>query len=139
MQESLDRWIDGRGKGDLSPGEEGEREGWRGRGGQIEIGKTGRQISNPRRRSTGRQTHRTNPSKRGLDPLGELSKQPFHRADLRWRQGSSSTSGVGEAEAEMMANRLTSVACRITKPSQSAFLEDIFLKEWLFYMKLFMS
>jgi hypothetical protein len=40
---------------------------------------------------------------------------------------------------KVLANRLTSVACRITKPSQSASLEDIFLKEWLFYMKLFMS
>jgi hypothetical protein len=105
MQESLDRWIDGRERGSKAQGRRERGKAVEGEADRSRWGKREGQISNPRRRSTRRQTQRTNPSKRGLDPLGELSKQPLHLADLRWRQGFSSTSGVGEAEAEMLEGK----------------------------------
>jgi hypothetical protein len=91
---------------------EGERgskaQGRRERGKAVEgeadrsrWGKREGQISNPRRRSTRRQTQRTNPSKRGLDPLGELSKQPLHEMEARilkhqWSGGSGGGDAGGE-------------------------------------------
>jgi hypothetical protein len=41
---------------------------------------------------------------------------------------------------KVLANKLTSVTCRVTKPSQSAFLPGRYILEGvLFYMKLFIS